>query len=290
MLRLAIGFLILILSVAGRADGGSSAEAEARAAVAELGKLNGLALACRQPELSLRAKRLMIAHVPKLRDWGELYESATSETYLKPPADCPDTAQLRVRIETVAMQLERLLPASPQPVESPVPDTGIIPRYLLKGPDGEAVMESDFRGRFQLIAFGYTYCPDICPTTLIEMAQVLKMLGDDAKRLQPIFISVDPERDTPAHLKAYTAFFDERILGLTGSPEFVRRIADFFKVRYEKVQVPGASHYSVDHSAGMYLLGPDASFITKFAYATPVGDVVGGIREAMAAAPRSRMR
>jgi len=286
MLRLAVVFLVMGLALPvlpARAD--SPAEAEALAAVKELGRLNGLALACQQPELSGRAKRLMIAHVPKLRDWGETYEAATTEAFLTPTAGCPEAAMLRVQVEMVAVRLARLLPASPQPVEVQDPDAGITPRYLLKGPDGQAVMDSDFRGRFQLIAFGYTFCPDICPTTLVEMAHILKLLGDDARRVQPIFISVDPERDTPAQLKAYTGFFDPRILGLTGSPELVRRIADFFKVRYEKVVVPGASHYSIDHSAGMYLLGPDGGFIAKLAFGTPVDQLVEKLRPLLAGAP-----
>jgi len=281
MLRLVCLFLFLIVALPLRADDAASAEAEARAAVAELGRLNGIALACRVVEISARAKRLMIDHVPKLRDWGETYETATSDTFLTTAGDCPEPALLRVKVESVAMRLARLLPASAKPAEAPAPDAGIVPRYLLKGPDGRAVMDSDFRGRFQLIAFGYTFCPDICPTTLVEMAYVMKALGDEAKKVQPIFISVDPERDTPEQLKAYTGFFDPRILGLTGSPELVRKIADFFKVRYEKVVTPGASHYSVDHSAGMYLLGPDGGFIAKLAYGTPVEELVAKMRQAM---------
>ncbi|HZV55434.1 MAG TPA: SCO family protein [Rhodocyclaceae bacterium] len=288
MFRLLAFLVFLVLAPVAGATAPIDAEAEARAAVAELGRLNGLALACQQPELSARAKRLMIAHVPKLRDWGEIYETATNSAFLTPTTGCPDAANMRVQIELTAAQLARLLPASPQPAEVLAPDAGITPRYLLKGPDGQAVMDSDFAGRFQLIAFGYTFCPDICPTTLVEMAHVMKLLGDDAKRIQPIFISVDPERDTPVQLKAYTGFFDPRIIGLTGSPEVVRRIADFFKVRYERVLAPGASHYSIDHSAGMYLLGPAGEFIVKFAYATPVEDMTARIREAMAQAPAPR--
>ena len=133
----------------------------------------------------------------------------------------------------------------------------------------------DFRGRFQLIAFGYTYCPDVCPTTLVEMAEILKTLGSKASRLQAIFITVDPERDTGKVLKTYTEFFDPRILGLTGSPLLVRRAADNFRIRYAKVQEPGASAgpYAVDHSAGMILLGPDGQVIRKFAFATPVAEL-----------------
>ena len=151
----------------------------------------------------------------------------------------------------------------------------IIPRYLLQYPYGRPVSNEDFRGRFQLIAFGYTYCPDVCPTTLVEMAEILKTLGSKASRLQAIFITVDPERDTGKVLKTYTEFFDPRILGLTGSPLLVRRAADNFRIRYAKVQEPGASAgpYAVDHSAGMILLGPDGQVIRKFAFATPVAEL-----------------
>lgn len=150
------------------------------------------------------------------------------------------------------------------------------PRYLLQDPNGRAVTNEDFRGRFQLIAFGYTYCPDVCPTTLVEMAEILKQLGDKAGRLQALFISVDPERDTGAILKTYTEFFDPRILGLTGSPALVRRAADNFRIRYAKVREPGAEtgRYAVDHSAGMILLGPDGQLVKKFAFAMPVPEIV----------------
>ena len=160
------------------------------------------------------------------------------------------------------------------------PVSSIVPRYLLQDPYGRPVSNENFRGRFQLIAFGYTYCPDICPTTLVEMAEILKALGEQANRLQAIFITVDPERDTGKVMKTYTEFFDPRILGLTGSPVLVRRAADNFRIRYAKVQEPGASAgpYAVDHSAGMVLLGPDGQVIRKFAFATPVAEICAQIR------------
>jgi len=168
-----------------------------------------------------------------------------------------------------------------------VPGTGlagdenvsILPRYLLQDPNGRAVSSEDFRGRFQLIAFGYTYCPDICPTTLVEMAAILKELGADAGRLQALFITVDPERDTGPVLKTSAEFFDPRTLGLTGAPALVRRAAENFKIRYAKVREPGNSpaHYAVDHSAGLILLGPDGQFVKKFAFATPVAELAGQI-------------
>lgn len=153
----------------------------------------------------------------------------------------------------------------------------IVPRYLLQDVNGRATTPEDHKGYYQLIAFGYTFCPDICPTTLTDMAAVLKALGPQAQRLRPIFISVDPERDTLQVLREYTAFFDPRIIGMTGSPALVSRAAQNFKVRYQKVPKEHGN-YAVDHSAGMYLLGPDGSFAKKFAYATPPAEIATTIR------------
>lgn len=160
---------------------------------------------------------------------------------------------------------------TPSPVNEDQPEIGIVSRYLLMDHKGRAITDQDFRGNFQLIAFGYTFCPDICPTTLAEMSLIMEKMGNRAEQLQPLFVTVDPERDTPEVLRRYTAYFHPRIIGLTGSPELVHRVADHFKVRYEKHWEPGAgkNEYTVDHSAGMYLLGPDGSFLGKFAYATP---------------------
>ena len=171
----------------------------------------------------------------------------------------------------------------PSPIADDQPEIGIVSRYLLMDTKGRAISDQDFRGSFQLIAFGYTFCPDICPTTLAEISLIMEKLGDRAEQLQPLFVTVDPERDTPELLRSYTAYFHPRIIGLTGSPELVRRVADHFKVRYEKHWEPGAEKdkYSVDHSAGMYLLGPDGGFLGKFAYATPPQDVAARIRALM---------
>ncbi len=163
--------------------------------------------------------------------------------------------------------------------------THIVPRYLLQDPNGRSVTSEEFFGRYQLIAFGYTYCPDICPTTLVEMAAILKLLDKQSERLQPIFITIDPERDSGKVLKTYTEFFDPRILGLTGSPALIRRAADNFKIRYTKVVEPGAKPgtYAVDHSAGMILLGPDGQFIKKFPFAMPVDQIAAQITAFMTA-------
>lgn len=172
----------------------------------------------------------------------------------------------------------RHLPASPEPA-------ALLPRYLLRDPQGRAVTIEDFRGRFQLVTFGFVSCPDVCPTTLLEFKQVLALLGDEANRLQPIFITVDPERDTRDILREYTAAFDARILGLTGSPELGRRAADSFRIEYEKVREPGArpDNYTMNHTAGMVLLDTQGRFLARYAYAMPAGEIAQRIRAAMSA-------
>ncbi|THF67583.1 SCO family protein [Pseudothauera nasutitermitis] len=150
-------------------------------------------------------------------------------------------------------------------------------RYLLVGPDGGAVSDEDFRGRFQLITFGYTFCPDICPTTLLDMAEALRQL--DGLPVQGLFVTVDPQRDTREVLKTYTAYFDPRILGLGGSPELVARAAANFRVRYARVETgPDPENYAVDHAAGLYLLDKDGLFLRKFAYGTPPAQIAAEIR------------
>jgi protein SCO1/2 len=154
-------------------------------------------------------------------------------------------------------------------------DAPLRPRYLLMGTNGRSVTSEDFKGRFQLIAFGFVSCPDVCPTTLMEMSHVLAALGQRAQYLQPIFITVDPHRDTVEVLGAYTQAFDARILGLTGAIDLVRRAAENFKVQFAKVQEPGANPdaYTMDHTAGMFLLGPDGSLVAKFGYGASVAQI-----------------
>lgn len=165
--------------------------------------------------------------------------------------------------------------------EEPV---SISPRYLLMNPQGRAVTNEDFRGRFQLVAFGFVSCPDVCPTTLLEFKNILEALGEQASRLQPIFVTVDPERDSSEILRAYTGNFDSRILGLTGSPDLVRRAADSFRVKYEKVSEPGAKPdvYTMNHTAGMVLLDPWGSFAARFPYGAPTKEITDRIRLLMA--------
>ena len=113
---------------------------------------------------------------------------------------------------------------------------------------------ADFRGKVVVIFFGFAQCPDVCPTTLSELAAVARELGKDADRMQVLFVTVDPERDTPEVLRQYVPSFDPRFLGLYGDAEATARAAKAFKIFYQKQPLKDSTTYSVDHSAGTYIL------------------------------------
>ena len=137
---------------------------------------------------------------------------------------------------------------------------------------------ADFRGKVVVLFFGYTHCPDVCPTTLSELAQVMKSLGSDADRVQVLFITVDPERDTPATLAGYVTAFDPRFLGLYGNADATRRAAREFKVFYEKREGSSPGEYSMDHSAGTYVIDPKGRLRLFVGYGKAGADLVQDIR------------
>jgi protein SCO1/2 len=122
---------------------------------------------------------------------------------------------------------------------------------------GQPMSESRLKGRYRLVSFGFTSCPDVCPTMLLGVRQALEKLGDDAKDLTPIFVSVDPERDTPERIGTYVAAFDPRIVGLTGSPEALQQLARNYRMIYAKRPLgEGRENYTIDHTALIYLIDP----------------------------------
>lgn len=141
-------------------------------------------------------------------------------------------------------------------------------QFALTDQLGRLVTKESMRGKYQILYFGYTYCPDICPTSLQVMLQALSLMGDKAANFQPYFITIDPQRDTVAVMKNYVQYYDERLIGLTGSREMIDRVAAEFKVRYEKVVDDDSdpSMYLMDHSASLYILDPQGRFLTKFAH------------------------
>lgn len=125
--------------------------------------------------------------------------------------------------------------------------------FALTDQNGKARTLADFKGKAVVVFFGYTQCPDVCPTTMVEMADVMKQLGDLANQVQVLFVTVDPERDTQALLAAYVPNFDKRFLGLYGDQAATEKVAKDFKVFYQKVPGKTSSSYSVDHTAGSYV-------------------------------------
>lgn len=133
---------------------------------------------------------------------------------------------------------------------------GYASNFSLTDHNGKVRTLADFKGNAVLVFFGYTHCPDVCPTTLTEMANVMKQLGTQADKVQVLFVTVDPERDTPALLAKYMPAFDSRFLGMTGDKAALQTVAKEFKVFYQKVPGTDAGSYSMDHSAGSYVFDP----------------------------------
>ena len=134
--------------------------------------------------------------------------------------------------------------------------------FALTNGDGKTVTDQDFRGKYMLIYFGYTFCPDICPTTLSAVADAMDKLGAKADRLQPLFITVDPKRDSPAVVKQFAAAFGPRVQGLTGSAAQIATVAREYRVYYAEHRTgPGPDDYTMDHSSVLYLMGPNGRFI-----------------------------
>lgn len=173
----------------------------------------------------------------------------------------------------------------PAPLETILEQQTVADRPDVGGPftlvsqSGEAVTEKTFRGEFLLVFFGYTFCPDVCPTTLAQVSQALDLLGDDVERVRPLFITVDPARDTPQVLADYLGHFHPRILGLTGTPEQIAAVAKAYRAYYAKA--PGEvddDSYLMDHSALLYLMAPDGRYITAFSPETPPDELAEAIR------------
>lgn len=136
--------------------------------------------------------------------------------------------------------------------------------FVLTDQDGRRFDSASLRGKAALIFFGFTHCPDICPTTLAAMSNVLETLGSDADKVQPVFISVDPERDTPAVLKAFHALFDPRIIMLTGSPDAIAAVAKAWHVYYKHQPPDPSGNYAVDHTASVFLIDREGLFRSTF--------------------------
>lgn len=215
------------------------------------------------------------------------------------PVTPPDSAKKRVVallalavgcLVVAIVAVTALRPRPPMPAA--VAESGVmrVAGAAIGGPfqlvdhNGRTVSEADFAGRFMLIYFGFTHCPDICPTELQVMANAVDALGSGETSIVPIFITVDPQRDTVAHLKDYVAAFHPKMVGLTGTSEQIAAVAKAYKVYFSKQPGIGANtnDYQVDHTSFVYLMGPDGVIRSVFRAGTSAkamaGEILGQLR------------
>jgi protein SCO1/2 len=158
--------------------------------------------------------------------------------------------------------------------------------FTLIDDTGAPVTENTLAGKPYAMYFGYTFCPDVCPTTLLDLSRWIKKLGPDADRLNYVFVTVDPERDTVQSLHTYLSSFDKRIRGYTGTPAEIAQIAREYRVYYEKVPTDGGE-YTMDHSAIIYLMDPDDKFVTVIPYQEDDASALAKLKNLAARTPTS---
>ncbi len=167
------------------------------------------------------------------------------------------------------------LPTEGTPIEPPLELTD----FTLTSHEGTPLSLSDLQGAPVLLYFGYTFCPDICPTTLAEMVQVRRELGEQADEVAFVFVSVDPERDTPEVLQRYLSAFDETFIGLSGDETTLSKISGEYGLYYEKRSVEGTSaDYLIDHTTKSYLVGSDGKLHMIYSYGMPASVIAADIR------------
>lgn len=155
--------------------------------------------------------------------------------------------------------------------------------FVLTDQTGRQRTEADLQGHYALVYFGYTYCPDICPTSLSTMTQGIDLLEEQAPEkaaaVLPVFVTVDPERDTVEAMAGYAEHFHPRLLALTGTEEQVAGAAKSYRIFYQKVEEESASDYLMDHSSIIYLMGPDGSYLSHFTHASTAEDIAKALAE-----------
>ena len=163
-------------------------------------------------------------------------------------------------------------------LHQPAAMTSISGHFTLQTLDGREVTDAAYRGKWLLVYFGYTSCPDICPTTLLRVGQALQSLGPLAGKVQPIFITLDPVRDTRPRLTKYMAAFDARLIGLRGDSEQIREAARQFHVYY-RLRSLGNGEYTVDHSSFLYVVDPEGHFAKLLADSVPADQLADELRK-----------
>ncbi|MEM7124451.1 MAG: SCO family protein [Pseudomonadota bacterium] len=153
--------------------------------------------------------------------------------------------------------------------------------FELVDQNGEVRSDSDFRGQFMLVYFGYNWCPDICPTTLWQVSAALDRLGEQAGQVQPIYITVDPERDTVDSMKYYASHFHPSLVALTGSQAQIADVASAYQVEYAKSGNVDGDDYYVDHTAYVFLMDPSGNFLRLFSHEALAEEIASGVLDFM---------
>ena len=197
-------------------------------------------------------------------------------------ATCAALAAVLWATQTLAQTEERRTDAATLMDELMSGKAAVGTPFSLTNQHGKRVNLADFRGKVVLLYFGFTFCPDVCPTDLLAIAQTIKSLGKQGDHVLPVFITLDPARDTRELLREYVAAFHPRIVALTGNECDIRRIATAYKVFYEKVTPPGATTYSVSHAALTFLLDRHGKYVLFFPPGTPPERMAVMVREQLA--------
>ena len=196
-------------------------------------------------------------------------------------------ARRAVRAALAAVAALCLAAAAPPPPSSPPPLEALFGGpFSLTDHNGRAVTDETFRGRFTLLYFGYTFCPDLCPTNLLTMSEALEALGPDGEQVQPLFVTVDPNRDGLPALRDYMAHFGPRFLALRGTPAQTRAVLKAWRIHRRKVPAEAgadADDYLVDHATLTFLMGPDGKFRTLFPHDTRTEKMTATLRRYLAA-------
>lgn len=170
----------------------------------------------------------------------------------------------------------------PQTGEQQVPGAQIGGPFTLIDQDGKTVTEKDFAGTYKIVYFGFTFCPMICPTELQKIAEVLNMLGAESEQIKPLFITVDPARDTPDVMKSYVVQFHPRMIGLTGSAEQIEAVEKNYRVFAKQAQDESLAEYTMDHSSFIYLMGPDDTLVAIYRTADTANFIAADIKNKLA--------
>jgi cytochrome oxidase Cu insertion factor (SCO1/SenC/PrrC family) len=172
-------------------------------------------------------------------------------------------------------------PPENTPVGGMVVNVDIGGPFTLTDHTGTPFGSTELAGNYALVYFGYTFCPDICPTELGQIAEAIDILGPEGDRVRPVMITIDPERDTPEVLSEYVPLFHERLVGLTGTEAEVRDVATNYRVFYKRFEDPSYTYHLMDHTSFVYLLAPTGEIASMFRYGTPPEDIAATIRQHM---------